>query len=170
MYVDMVGVMQAPSLQPLEKILEEVRRTAGVVSAVVAVPAAENALVGEAIPAEGAGAAAEVSLVDADLLVSLGDSLPLVGSWADYVMGSEEGLLAEAGSGGVKRQRASSGGEPIESLAKADRSEAMVQVHWRRKKRKEMGDGGRTKAEGAPLKGRRLVMSSAPSTWSQCHL
>ena len=84
-YVDMAGVMHAPSLQPLE----EVRRTAGVVLAVVAVPAAENVVFGEAVLAEGAVAAAEVSLVsagslvDADLLVSLGDSLPLVGFWAD---------------------------------------------------------------------------------------
>lgn len=156
-YADAAGVVQAPSLRPLQEVLEEIRVTAGVPLAEVAVTIPGKGPATEIAPDGGAEAAAEGSIalgepsVDADLLVSLGDSLPLVGSWADYGMQSEEEPVAETGSGGGRRRKASSGGELMESSAEAVRLEPMVQVRRRKKKRKENRDGSRTAAAGAPL-------------------
>lgn len=155
-YADVAGETHAPILGPLEKVLQENRGVEGAPPVRVMGPAAEAFLAVEAIPADGGEAVAEVlpvsggSLFDTEVLVSLGDSLTLEGSWADCEMNSESGDLAEAVSGGVRRRRASSGGEPPE----ASQSEPMVQVPRRRKKRKGIQAGSQAEAvaERAPLK------------------
>lgn len=154
-YAAVAGEKQGPSLGPLEEVLQEIRGAQEAPPAGMAFPVVEAVSAAEAIPADGVEAVVEVlpgsggSLLGAAVLMSLGDSLPLEGSWADCERDSESGESAEAVSGGVRRRRTSSGGDQPELLAEAGRSEPMVQVRRRRKKRKGMQAGSR--AEGAPL-------------------
>ncbi|TKS65430.1 Zinc finger CCHC domain-containing protein 3 [Collichthys lucidus] len=97
---------EAHKLRPLEEVLQVVREAkqgpgTGAAALAVEVAAAspvKEGLMTEGDDREGVGA-----------VLSLGDSLPLVGSWADCVVSSEEEDMAEA-AGGVRRQRDSSGG------------------------------------------------------------
>ncbi|KAE8296872.1 hypothetical protein D5F01_LYC05642 [Larimichthys crocea] len=85
------------------------------------------------------GAADSSDVVDREG-VSLGDSLPLVGSWADCVVSSEEGDIVEtvvAAAGGVRRPRDSSGEDLTESSAEVVPAESQVKGRRRRKKQRE---------------------------------
>ena len=74
------------------------------------------------------------------VIVSFGDCLPLMGSWAECAASSEEGETAEmvaAAIGGVRRQRVSSGEDFTESSTKAVHAELRAKGRRRRKKQRD---------------------------------
>lgn len=77
--------------------------------------------------------------MDTQVVVSLGDSLPLVGSWADCVISSEEEDTRKETIQGVRKRSSSSRGEQAESSAEA--TEAGPQVHRSRRRKKKLADG-----------------------------
>ncbi|TKS65154.1 Zinc finger CCHC domain-containing protein 3 [Collichthys lucidus] len=136
-YADVAGGSETHKLRPLEEVLQVVREAkqgpgTGAAALAVEVAAAspvKEGLMTEGDDCEGVGA-----------VLSLGDSLPLVGSWADCVASSEEEDMAEAvvaAAGGVRRQRDSSGGDLTESSAEVVPAESRAKGRRRRKKQRE---------------------------------
>lgn len=154
-YAAVAGGSETHKLRPLEEVLQEVCEAkwglgtgAAVLAAEVAVasPVKEGLMTEGDVPgrrdAEGGADSSDVGVdregVGAGL--SLGDSLPLVGSWADCAVSSEEGDMAEtvvSATGGVRRPRDSSGEDLTESSAEVVPAESRVKGRRRRKKQRE---------------------------------
>ncbi|KAE8296875.1 hypothetical protein D5F01_LYC05645 [Larimichthys crocea] len=154
-YAAVAGGSETHKLRPLEEVLQEVceaKRGLGTGAAVLAAEVAVASPVKEGLMTEGdvpgrrdAEGGADSSNVGVDREgvgagLSLGDSLPLVGSWADCAVSSEEGDMADtvvSATGGVRRPRYSSGGDLTESSAEVVPAESRVKGRRRRKKQRE---------------------------------
>lgn len=148
-YAAVAGDRQDPSPRPSEKGLQEVRGSEEAAPVGMGVAAVEVVSAVEVVLADGEAAVKEVlpgsggSLVAPEVLVSLGDSLPLEGSWGDCEMDSENGESADAVAGGVRRRRrrTSSGGEQPDPSVEAGHLVPFVLVRKRKKKRKGTQSG-----------------------------